>query len=131
VIVELKRADLSDVRDLSGLRDVMYFYAYGCRNIDDDTLAEILKMPALHSIALGPSDITDAGVALLAQRPNMRVIDLEGSTGITDRCVESLVKLRQLIFVNVRHTKISRAGIERLIRELPNCTVTYDGDDGR
>jgi len=78
-----------------------------------------------HILDLRESDVTDDGLDCLRQ---LRFIDELSlwDTGVTDRAIQHLADLPSLENLDVRGTRITRAGAERLAAALPDCDIQSD-----
>ncbi len=82
----------------------------------DDLLRVIVSDTELTTLNLsGSQALTDTGVALLAQLPNVRHLDLSG-TAITDAGVAALAALHTLQHISLAWTRVTDAGVRALAR---------------
>ena len=70
----------------------------------------------------GITDDTIASIVEYGQK--LRVLNLNGAQ-ISDASVPVLAKLNELELLHVRHTQLTREGIERLSIQLANCKIVY------
>ena len=49
-----------------------------------------------------------------------------GFTKITDASLKEVAKLKQLRFVNLEDTKVTKAGVDQLIKALPKSRITHN-----
>lgn len=96
--------------------------------ITDSALAHLSKAKNLRELSLGSNHkISDAGIR------NLRLDHLQleslvlDRTGITDASIPELAKATKLKVLDVRWTRITPAGLNRLRHALPNCDV-YGAD---
>ena len=73
-------------------------------------LDQLLQSPLLEELDLTGSDLDDAGLAVLGQMRQMRVLSLDGSIGITDRGVGNLAGLQALRTLSIGPADIGDAG---------------------
>ena len=45
---------------------------------------------------------------------------------ITDAGLKEVAKLKQLRFVNLKDTKVTKTGVDQLIKVLPKCNITHN-----
>jgi len=106
-----------------------------CGRLTDEsmrTLAESQTARRLKSLTLvGMDRITDRGIGMLAGSPiaeGLESLSLGQMDKITDEAIPHLGKLRNLEYLAVHNTGISRQGIRRLGAVLPRTTVSF-GDE--
>ena len=75
-------------------------------NINDDTLAQLEKLPGLKFVGLRSARITDAGLDHLAKLKDLEVLDLEG-TPVTDAGIEKLADLGRLYRILLNRTSVT------------------------
>jgi len=94
------------------------------KDFGDDDLAKLQAVvPALVSLDLSASTITDEGAKLLAQAAELRTLRLS-ETALTDAGLETLAKLPNLESLNLYGTKVSNQGILKLAA-LPKLRKLY------
>jgi hypothetical protein len=92
--------------------------------LDDAGFAKLEKvLPALVTIDLSATKITDASVAKLAGSSELRLIRL-AETGITDAALDTLSQLNKLESINLYGTQVTDAGVAKLAN-LPNLKRLY------
>jgi serine/threonine protein kinase len=121
----------------------------GC---DNDSIRSIDKMPSITRLSINGSNIDFTGVQhLVKQLPNLRELSLAGcpkidvvscrffsqwknlkqlslakNPGWSDLIIGQLENLEQLESLDLRQTKVTAAGIERLQKALPKCKIDWD-----
>lgn len=70
----------------------------------------------------GNKTTTDEGLTRLVALKHLRAL-MVADTGVTDACVESLLKLTSLQSLDVHGTRITRDGVVRLEQGLPRCDI--------
>ena len=94
------------------------------KDFGDDDLAKLAPVvPALVSLDLSASTITDQGAGLLAQAGELRTLRLS-ETALTDAGLETLAKLPNLESLNLYGTKVTNQGILKLAA-LPKLRKLY------
>ena len=88
------------------------------------------ELEALQSVAsqiavldIGHTQVTDAGLAFLAQTPHLVRLHLEGTTA-GDAAIEHIAGLEYLEYLNLYGTQVTDAGLER-VRDLPALQNIY------
>jgi len=108
----------SDIKLLTKLRQLE---SITLRNlpITDAGLGSLKALSSLKRIILFRAEITSAGLVGLINLP-LEELWLT-RTNIDDRAIPYITKFRALRSVNLLGTKISKSGVKKLRRELPNC----------
>lgn len=68
----------------------------GCPWMTDQQVEQLWKFPGLQSVGVARTPITDAATLILAELPELRWIDLEQCSNLTDRTLVSLNEARNL-----------------------------------
>jgi uncharacterized membrane protein len=93
-------------------------------NLDDAGFQKLEPVISqLVTVDLSATKITDKGVAQLGSSKNLRLIRL-AETGVTDACIDTLLKLPTLESINLYGTKVTDAGVSKL-SALPNLKRLY------
>jgi Leucine-rich repeat (LRR) protein len=79
-----------------------------------DGLEYLLQAPVLEDLDLTGSDLDDHGLTVLGQHPALRILDLNGSTGQTERGVIALARAPALRDVVVSPADMGDAGLAAL-----------------
>ena len=135
----------ASLANIAALRDVREISGDGV-GVDDAVLAKLVKAaPALESLFINGSAITDEGLKVLAQLPNFKhlgihhgpkaltgkgllalkgnqsfkSVEFGGMQGIGDETVGYLAELPHLRAVNIYHTEHTRASLPNLVRKNP------------
>ena len=96
----------------------------GADKITDAQLADLKPIAQqVYSLNLANTKVTDAGLAALAELPNLRVLHLE-KTGIGDAGLAHLKNLQSLEYLNVYGTQVTDAGLAHL-QGLKNLKSLY------
>lgn len=94
------------------------------KNFDDEALAKLEPVaPALVSVDLSGTGITDEGLQALAGAENLRQLRLS-ETAITDAAFDTLGGLVSLESLNLYGTGVTAEGVLRLV-DLPNLRRLY------
>ncbi len=54
-------------------------------------------------------------------------VSLDGNPKVSDASLERLADDPKLIFVDVRKTKVTEAGVKKLSAAMPGCKIDWDG----
>ena len=100
---------------------------YGRGGADDgyaifSALSAIAALPALETLRMGGSGISNAQLAILAKIKSLGALTLNG-TQLTADAVEPLKNLRGLRDLDIRDTEIPPAAVAELRKLLPKCKV--------
>ncbi|MCW1883537.1 hypothetical protein OKA04_02285 [Luteolibacter flavescens] len=94
------------------------------KEFGDDDLAKLQPViPAMVSIDLSSSTVTDTGTKLLAEAAELKTLRLS-ETAITDAALDELAKLPKLESLNLYGTQVTNDGILKLA-ELKNLKKLY------
>lgn len=114
--------------------------------VGDRALAVVARLPSLRSLCLARTPITDGGLARIGNLPELESLDLSGckvtdqgiaqlrglqklrclvldDTAITDASVDGIVTLTALATLSLRGSQVSAAGVARLRKAMPHCSV--------
>jgi hypothetical protein len=92
-------------------------------SLTDDQLKYLTGLRTLRDLDLRASGISDAGLLIIRelQLENLNI----ASTGITDAGLERLEGFEELKSLNLTGAKVTREGVEKLQKALPNCVITF------
>jgi hypothetical protein len=83
------------------------------KEVKDEELAALAKIPNLVEVNLGGTNVTDASLAHLKSATNLTRLGLQ-NTKITDAGLENLKELKKLTSLNVYGTAVTDKGLESL-----------------
>lgn len=97
-------------------------------NLTDDGVRTIVRvLPRLSMLDLSQCyPVTDDGVDALTQIAGLSTLQLSGCTGIGEQSLKHLVKCKSLTYLDVRHTKLTKAAINKFVAACEGFRV-YDG----
>jgi len=100
---------------LKPLKGLKFVYSVNVRgkDITDDGLANLAESAGLVKLHLERTKVTDAGLKHLAGLQNLEYLNLFG-TEVTDAAVDGLAGLKKLKQVYIWQTKISEEGVKKL-----------------
>jgi serine/threonine protein kinase/Leucine-rich repeat (LRR) protein len=87
-------------------------------------LTALSTQPALVDLSLGCPTLTDLYAKNLAELKQLKRLSLAGSS-ISDAAIQHLEGLTNLEMLNLSRTKVTQAGVERLRKALPACTIQW------
>ncbi len=94
------------------------------KDFGDDDLAKLEPLlPAMVSLDLSSTMVTDSGARLLANAVDLKSLRL-AETAVTDAALDSLTKLPNLESLNLHSTKVSNEGILKLA-SMPQLRKLY------
>lgn len=92
----------------------------------DHGLLPIADLHELESLNLGSGrQLTDAGLVHLEKLSNLRELSLRGCRQISDAGLIHLVHLSNLRTLDLQQTRVTKAGVERLQKDLPQCAIEH------
>lgn len=97
-------------------------------NITDKGIQIIVQLlPMLSMLDLTQcSPITDNGVDSLTQIVGLSTLQLSGCTGISTQSLKHIGKCKNLIYLDLRHTKVSKRAISKFATTREGCKVYED-----
>ncbi len=102
-------------------------------SVTDDIVPRLAKLTKLWRLSLANANITDACLPALAGLTHLQSLDLSGVAKITDAGLEELAKFKSLSDLVLNRTGTTEAGLFKLQRALPNCSVAashvYPGNE--
>jgi hypothetical protein len=101
------------LRDTSGLASIVTLNLAGSKGLTDDGLRTIATLPNLRHLDVSGTSITDDGVAILGQLPWLESVSL-AMTRVTDRGVSSLTPCHRLRRLDLSHTRTGDASVRAL-----------------
>lgn len=107
----------SVVERLSRLESITTLYLGGSRELTDDGLLHLARMPQLEELDLSEypgGKLTDRGLAVLRHLPNLRRFEMTWQSGITDAGAANLKFCDQLERVNLMGSPTGDGAIEAL-----------------
>jgi hypothetical protein len=111
---------------LPGERDLEYTAAIAGAAFGDEELQKLGSVGSdLRWLDLSRTDLTDAGLKVVAKMPNLEHLDLRG-TAIGDEGVRALAGLQNLQTLSLYGTAVTDSGLEAL-RGLPSLRRLYVG----
>jgi hypothetical protein len=74
---------------------------------NDQSMTQLTQLNELAAILLQRTDVTDQGIAVLAELPKLKEINLFGTAGVTDRSWSAFAKLPALEKLRLRATGVT------------------------
>ncbi|MCZ2341655.1 MAG: protein kinase [Bacteroidales bacterium] len=108
---------------VAGLSALDWLELRGTR-VTDAGMGSISRLGRQTKLDISSTGVTDRGLIGWDAPDGMKVLRLNGLTGVTDAGLEPLRHLTRLTTVEMRGTRTSTAGVARLREKLPGCTVT-------
>ncbi|HMO25960.1 MAG TPA: hypothetical protein PKB10_06790, partial [Tepidisphaeraceae bacterium] len=105
-----------------GSLGINYVYLEGQRDADDSVLPHLLQFPALQTLTLQRTKVTNAGLAPLMLLDNLQILDLT-KTRVDDGCIDAIIRMRGLKRVNLAETGVSWRGRMRLRDARPELEI--------
>ena len=113
---------LALVRELDGLKQVVYLNLSENRSVTDEGLRKVTALNHLQYLNLSSCDLTSRGLHHLEAFPRLIWLDLSFCNRITDEGLKFIKKLPNLQYISLQGcVKTSHGGIVRLSR--PSLTV--------
>jgi len=96
------------------------------KRVSDEDLVPLRSLRGTTELDLAYNRITDEGLAHLEELTNLEQLDLENNLGITDEGLEHLDGLIRLKVVDFLGTNVTKAGVAKLQKALPNTQIVLD-----
>jgi hypothetical protein len=116
---------------VSRLPEVRYLF-FSSLDVTGQSLANIKWLAKLEALGItawkdesgefDPPDLTDAGLAVLAELKQLEDLHIHGAK-ITDHGLEHLKGMTKLERLTLNDTQVTRAGAEELHKALPKCNI--------
>ena len=89
--------------------------------LTDDGLKVLAQLPNLKHLGIhhGPKALTGKGLLALKGNPNFKSVEFGGMQGIGDETIGYLAELPHLRAINVYHTEHTRASLPNLVKKNP------------
>ena len=136
------------LKGIAGCRNLNILSLSNCK-IEGDGIEDLGDCSNLTELALKNCPISDEHAEGLSRLTKVRILWLDGtkigngaiyhlgqlarskrivtlgleSTNITDSCIDDLTKLKSLRTLDVRNTKITTTGMEKIAKQLPKCRL--------
>jgi hypothetical protein len=124
-VVKLSRSRVSDqsLRYLDKSAKSIHELALGGISVTEKSLGQLAEQfPKLTVLALFETNITDQGVAELANLSNLERLNLS-TTGVGDAGISKLSGLTKLKNLYLSDTNVTQAGVDSLKKALPLCSI--------
>jgi hypothetical protein len=81
-------------------------------------------LPKVTQLSIGRTRITEAGVKSLGAKPQLTRLALQ-SLPVADATLAALEPLGNLEVLDLKETRVTAVGIERLQKALPKCKIDW------
>ena len=119
--VSLNESHLAAIGTLRFLRSL----ALPKTNLTDDGLKTVGKLPNLAFLSIGRTRISSDGLRHLKRLKNLKGLRIFGNKGVGDSGVAHLMGMKTLTVLQINNTAITKAGVQKLKRALPNCRIIH------
>ncbi len=91
----------------------------GGNDISDAGVAALANLTSLRELRINHNEqLTNASIASISSLAELQVLQID-NTSIDDRCIEDLLKLKNLRFIHTGNLGFSKSAMERIRSELP------------
>lgn len=94
---------------------------------NDESLAHIKGMHNLEELFIRCPAVTDNGISQLAGMQNLKILSLDRCTRLTDKCLDTIEKMKDLERISLAETRVSKAGILRVTKMKNLDTISLCG----
>jgi hypothetical protein len=89
-------------------------------------MPHLVRLPRLRTLSLEGNEITDRAICELSQAPALWRLFV-ANTAVTDEGLRTIASFRGLDLLDVRGTRVTLDGVDRLFRERPDLQIRADG----
>lgn len=116
---------------ITGLEHVTHLGLGGSRELSEDGLLKLARMPQLESLNLTGGRLTDRGLAVLGELKNLREFEMPWQGGVSDEGVRHLKQCERLERVNLMGSLTGDGAVEALegkerLRQFSTGRLTTD-----
>jgi formylglycine-generating enzyme required for sulfatase activity/predicted Ser/Thr protein kinase len=100
------------------------------KGVDDAAVERLRDVPPVRGdLVLSLASLTNTGLVKVATYPSLAGVTRLGlaGTGVTDDGLTQLTGWTALRSLELKRTKVTRAGVDKLSAALPKCRIEYDG----
>ncbi len=112
------------LKDIRGLR-LEVLDLSSMNRVNDSLLRELKEMKSLRNLDIAATEVTDAGMAIVAGLPNLEKLNIN-TTLITDSGLSGLCGLKGLKALDVRSTRVSEEGVAKIKAAIPGLKISTD-----
>ena len=99
--------------DISRVETITALHLSGCRQVTDEGMRHLARLPALQHLDLSGTSITDAGLQVLRNLPALRTLSLAW-TAVTDDGIGALARCDQVEHVDLGATRAGDGALRAL-----------------
>ncbi len=115
--------DDATLRVIARFPSVRALMLSGCKNVTNEGIKAIAKLPNLTALNIGGTGITDEVIPALVKNKSLRHLNIEDNKLITDAAVAPLVTAQQLESLDISATSISKNGVKLLLAAPSNIAL--------
>lgn len=97
------------------------------KQYDDKCLQVLPQCANLKNLTLSATSLTDNGLAFVTNCPSLEHLAINYPKRISDKGVKHLLNLPELKMLVLDGVQVSKEGVARLRRSLPNCDLHVEG----
>jgi hypothetical protein len=124
---------IGDMRELTKLRGFTNLKSanFCGSGLDDVGLRYVSDVPTIENLDLQDTRITNEGLSVLERLPNLKVLRLKENEQLSNECIPHLLKLKQLMNLQIHETSIDQFGLNQLavMSTLTDICLYVEGDN--
>jgi hypothetical protein len=83
--------------------------------LDDDGLRYVSYVQTIENLDLQDTRISNEGLSVLERLPNLKYLRLKENAQLSNECIPHLLKLKQLVDLQIHETSIDQDGVNQLV----------------
>lgn len=116
--------ETQELSRISTLRVLRLYHS----NLDDEQITMILKgLPKLKLLYARDGVFQPQALEHLSSTPKLETLVLSNNDKLDDSAIEHISKLKSLEKLEIKDTRITANGVDRLRKALPQCRIEWDG----
>jgi hypothetical protein len=103
--------ELTKLRAFTNLKSASFFAS----GLDDVGLRYVADVPTIENLNLQDTRISNEGLSVLERLPYLKYLRLKENAQLSNECIPHLLKLKQLVDLQIHETSIDQYGVEQLV----------------
>jgi hypothetical protein len=108
---------IGDMRELAKLREFtnLKSASFWATGLDDVGLRFVSDVPTIENLNLQDTRISNEGLSVLERLPGLKYLRLKENRQLSNACIPHLLKLKQLVDLQIHETSIGQDGLSQLV----------------
>jgi hypothetical protein len=103
--------ELAKLRVFTNLKSASFFGS----GLDDVGLRYVSDIPTIENLDLQNTMISNEGLSVLERLPDLKYLRLKENAQLSNECIPHLLKLKQLVNLQIHETSIDQYGVNQLV----------------